>query len=217
MGMNIYIIILCARCRRGSRPAVSWCAMPLYMVILSAFVPCPVIAPMLHVLPTYARPAAPCAHAVMLAASCLVRILPRRAPPCSRAPAAVSWCAMPLYMVVLPAFAPCPVIVPMLHVLPVYASPAAPHAHAVMLAAPGPVRIMPRRALALLTCARCRMHAAYMSMCLYVYVSTRLHVYMFTCIHVYMFTNYRLKWLIYQQYGTHKETNKDRSNEAPAL
>ena len=118
MGMNIYIIILCARCRRGSRPAVSWCAMPLYMVVL-------------------------------------------------------------------PAFAPCPVIVPMLHVLPVYASPAAPHAHAVMLAAPGPVRIMPRRALALLTCARCRMHAAYMSMCLYVYVSTRLHVYMYTCLHVY--------------------------------
>jgi len=52
---------------------------------------------------------------------------------------------------------------------------------------------------------------------IYVYVSVCLRVYTFTCLHVYMFTNYRLKWLIYQQYGTHKETNKDRSNEAPAL
>ena len=170
---------------------------------------------MLHVLPTYARPAAPCAHAVMLAASCLVRILPRRAPPCSRAPAAVSWCAMPLYMVVLPAFAPCPVIVPMLHVLPVYASPAAPHAHAVMLAASCPVRILPRRAC--LAGVRAPAAACLPHICLCVCMFTCLHVYMFTCIHVYMFTNYRLKWLIYQQYGTHKETNKDRSNEAPAL
>ena len=278
MGMNINIIILCARCRRGSRPAVSWCAMPLSMVILSAFVPCPVIVPMLYVLSTYASPAAPHAHAVMLAVPCLVRILPRRVLPCSRAPAAVSWCAMPLYMVVLPAFAPCPVIVPMLYVLSTYARPAAPCAHAVMLAAPCPAvpclpdqrRPLPPRlpscrvlvcyafvygrtarlcslpchcsyapciasvcppcsstrpccnaggslsradpAAPCLpcrsTCARCR---------IYVYVSVCLRVYTFTCLHVYMFTNYRLKWLIYQQYGTHKETNKDRSNEAPAL
>ena len=40
----------------------------------------------------------------------------------------------------------------------------------------------------LISAARCRMPAAYMSMCLYVYVSTRLHVYMFTRLHVYMFT-----------------------------
>ena len=90
MGMNINIIILCARCRRGSRPAVSWCAMPLYMVVLPAFAPCPVIVPMLHVLPVYASPAAPHAHAVMLAAPCPAvpclpdqrRPLPPRLPSC---------------------------------------------------------------------------------------------------------------------------------------
>ena len=51
---------------------------------------------------------------------------------------------------------------------------------------------------------------AVLSTCLHVYMSTRLHVYMFTCLHVYMFTNYRLKWLIYQQKQTYKETNIDK-------
>ena len=41
-------------------------------------------------------------------------------------------------------------------------------------------------------------------------LSTCLHVYMFTCLHVYMFTNYGLKWLIYQQKQTYKETNRDK-------
>ena len=253
MGMNINIIILCARCRRGSRPAVSWCAMPLSMVILSAFVPCPVIVPMLYVLSTYASPAAPCAHAVMLAAPCPAvpclpdqrRPLPPRLPSCrvlvcyafvygrtarlcalpchcsyapciasvcqpcsstrpccnaggflSRAdPAApcpalltcarpaVSWCVLPCIWSYCLPWLPCPVIVPMLHVLPVYASPAAPHAHAVMLAASCPVRILPRRAC--LAGVRAPAAACLPHICLCVCMFTCLHVYMFTCLHVY--------------------------------
>ena len=41
-------------------------------------------------------------------------------------------------------------------------------------------------------------------------LSACLHVCMFTCLHVYMFTNYCLKWLIYQQKQTYKETNRDK-------
>ena len=139
---------------------------------------------MLHVLPVYASPAAPHAHAVMLAASCPVRILPRRVLPCSRAPVLPcpgASCRVYGHTVCLGSHA-LP-FVPMLHVLPVYARPAAPHAHAVMLAASCPVRILPRRAC--LAGVRAPAAACLPHICLCVCMFTCLHVYMFTCLHVY--------------------------------
>lgn len=106
---------------------------------------------------------------------------------------AVSWCVLPCIWSYCPPWLPCPALVPMLHVLPVYARPEAPRAHAVMLAAP--VLCGSCRAVSCLAHVRPLPHACR----IHVYMSTCLHVYTFTYLHVNMFTNHCLKWLIYQQ------------------
>ena len=109
--------MLIARCRRGSRPAVSWCVLPCIWSYCPPLLPCPALVPMPHVLPVYARPASPRAHAVMLAAPCpavpclpdqrrplvlrilkpapcsgMITITTPRLPPCSRCSVYMSTC-----------------------------------------------------------------------------------------------------------------------------
>lgn len=154
--------MLIARCRRGSRPAVSWCVLPCIWSYCPPLLPCPALVPMLHVLPVYARPASPRAHAVMLAAPCpAVPCLPdQRRPACAPDPEgrALLWYD---------------------------------HNHNA-----APAALLPL-------------------LCLHVYMSTCLHVYMFTCLQIKFENGLSISKNRHTKRQT--ETNKDRSNKAPAF